>query len=115
MEAFLIKPRAPESNDKYSIQPVKVPIRKQTELREWKQLFAACSYQAEGVVCVHDLLYAVLFQHHHIVQIGAALTCTVLTVNHVRLPAVVLARHKQQIEHLHLGQGENTESLGLTI
>lgn len=60
------------------------------------------AYQAEGVVCVHEFLYAVLLQHHYVVQVGATLTCAVLTVNHIRLPAVALTCHKQQIEHLHL-------------
>lgn len=63
---------------------------------------AVFAHQAEGVVCVHELLYGVLLQHHHVGQVGATLTCAVLTVNHICLPAVVLTCHKQQIEHLHL-------------
>lgn len=61
-----------------------------------------CIHQAEGVVCIHELFYAVLLEHHDVGQVGAALTCAVLTVNHVCLSAVVLASHKQQIENLHL-------------
>lgn len=61
-----------------------------------------CAYQAKGVVGVHELFYAVLLQHHYVGQVGAALTCAVLAVNHVCLPAAVLARHKQQVEHFHL-------------
>lgn len=62
------------------------------------------AYQAERVVCVHELLRAILLQHHHIGQVGAALTSTILTVNHVCLPAIALTCHKQQVEHLQLGQ-----------
>lgn len=61
-----------------------------------------CIHQAEGVVCIHELFYAVLLKHHDVVQVGAALMCAVLTVNHICLSAVVLASHKQQIENLHL-------------
>lgn len=55
---------------------------------------------AEAVVDVHELLHAILFQHHHSGQAGAAQTGAVLTVHHVRLPAAVLTRHKQQVKHL---------------
>lgn len=58
--------------------------------------------QVERVVDVHELLRAVLLQHHHVGQVGVPLARAVLAVDHVRLPAVVLARHKQQIEHLHV-------------
>lgn len=56
----------------------------------------------EGVVCVHELLYGVLLQHHYVGQVGGTQTCAVLTVNHICLPAIVLTCHKQQIEHLHV-------------
>lgn len=58
--------------------------------------------QVEGVVDTHQLLHAVLLQHHHIIQTGAPLSSTVLTVNHVRLPAAGLTCHKQQVKHLHI-------------
>lgn len=68
------------------------------------------AHQAEGVVGVHELFHAVLLQHHHVVQVGAALPCAVLAVDHVRLPAAVLARHKQQVKHLHLRAEEAEEA-----
>lgn len=68
-------------------------------------------HQAEGVVGAHQLLDAVLLQHHDVGQVGAALPGAVLTVNHVRLPAAVLTRHKQQVEHLQLEQERLLETL----
>lgn len=61
-----------------------------------------CAHQVEGVVCVHELLDAILLQHHYVGQVGATLAGAVLTVNHICLPAVALTCHEQQIEHLHL-------------
>lgn len=70
---------------------------------KWRRQVLECKiYQAEGVVYSHELFYAVLLKHHDVGQVGATLTCAVLTVNHVCFPAVVLACHKQQIEHLDL-------------
>lgn len=62
----------------------------------------ARAHQVEGVVDGHELLDAVLLQHHHVGEVGAALPGAVLTVNHVRLPAAALTRHEQKVEHLQL-------------
>lgn len=67
-----------------------------------KQVLECEIYQAEGVIYSHELFYAILLKHHYVGQVGATLTCAVLTVNHICLPAVVLTCHKQQIEHLYL-------------
>ena len=60
------------------------------------------SHQVEGVVGGHELVDAVLLQHHHVGQAGAAVAGAVLTVHHVGLPAVALTGHEQQVKHLHL-------------
>lgn len=66
------------------------------------------AYQAEGIVRAGELLHGVLLQHHHVVQVGGALAGAVFAVDHVRLPAAALARHKQQIEHLQLQRKKET-------
>lgn len=63
------------------------------------------TYECELVVHLHQVLDLVLLQHHKVVQVGAPPTGTVLTVHHVRFPAVALAGDKQQVEHLHLWGG----------
>lgn len=70
-------------------------------LRNIESMYVS-AYQAEGVICIHELFYAVLLKHHYVGQVGATLTCAVLTVNHICLPAAALTSHKQQIEHLYL-------------
>lgn len=72
--------------------------------------FALCvlledTYECELVVNLHQVLDLVLLQHHKVVQVGAPPTGTILTVHHVRFPAVALAGDKQQVEHLHLLEG----------
>lgn len=59
--------------------------------------------QCEAVVGPHQLLYAMLFQHHHSSQRRALGSGTVLAVHHVALLGAVLAGDEQQIEHLDLG------------
>lgn len=60
------------------------------------------AHQDEGVVDVHELLHAVLLQHHHVGQARVAAACAVLAVDHVELPAAVLAGDEEQVEDLHL-------------
>ena len=48
-----------------------------------------------------------MLQHHKVVQVRAPPAGAVLTVHHVRLPAVTLTGDKEQVKHLHLGdEGE---------
>lgn len=58
--------------------------------------------QCETVIGSHQLLDAVLLQHHHPGQHRALGASAVLTVHHVALLTAVLAGHEQQVEHLHL-------------
>lgn len=58
--------------------------------------------QCEAVVGPHQLLHAILFQHHHSSQRRALGTGAVLAVHHVALLGAVLAGDEQQVEHLHL-------------
>lgn len=58
--------------------------------------------QREGVVGLHQLLNAILFQHHHSSQRRALGSGAVLAVHHVALLGAVLAGDEQQVEHLHL-------------
>lgn len=67
-----------------------------------KSVMCICSHQAEGVVGIHQVFDTVLFQHHYIGEIRAALPGTVLTVHHVQLLTATLTRHKQQVKNLHL-------------
>lgn len=61
------------------------------------------TYQRELVVNLHQVRYLVLLQHYKVIQVSAPPTGTVLTVHHVRFPAVALSGYKQQVKHLHLG------------
>lgn len=62
------------------------------------------TYQCKLVINLHEVLNLVLLQHNKVVQVCARPSCTVLTVHHIRLPAVALTCHKEQIKHLHLVQ-----------
>lgn len=66
------------------------------------------SHQGEVIIRVHQLIYAMLFQHHHPCQTGVPNPSAVLTVNHISLPATVLTGHEQQVKYLHLFTHMNT-------
>lgn len=51
---------------------------------------------------MHEIIHLVLFQNNKTVQIAAALPCTILTVDDVRLFGVAVARHEEKVEDLHL-------------
>ena len=62
----------------------------------------ASAYQCELVIDLRKVLCLVLLQHHKVVEVSTAPASAVLAVHHVRLLAVALARHKQQVKHFHL-------------
>lgn len=69
--------------------------------------------QCEIVIGSHQLLYAVLLQHHHPGQHRALGASTVLTVHHVALLTAILTGHEQQVKHLHLHGQLRALSYGL--
>ncbi len=54
---------------------------------------------------LHEVLHPVLLQHHETVELTAALPRAILTLNHRGLLGVTVARHTEQVKHLHLEQG----------
>lgn len=68
--------------------------------------------QCETVIGSHQLLDAVLLQHHHPGQHRALGASAVLTVHHVALLTAVLAGHEQQVEHLHLHGQSHASATG---
>lgn len=67
------------------------------------------SHQGEVIIHAHQLIYAVLFQHHDPCQTGVPNPSAVLTVNHVSLPATVLTGHEQQVKDLQLFKHAHTQ------
>ena len=84
----------------------------ETNVTTSASMYVGCfAYQCELVVDLHEVLRLVLLQHHKVVQVGAAPASAVLAVHHVRLLAVALARHKQQVKHFHLHGTEHSREV----